>query len=68
MDVEFDGQPSTDASTSGDDSATSDDEDGIYLLSDIVSSPAGINTFAVAVSVHGIGKVDAWFDFNRDGD
>lgn len=64
VDEEDDGQPS--ATVDGDDLAGDipDDEDGVLL-------PASIEPGApvsVTVVSSGIGKLNAWIDFNRDGD
>ncbi len=62
-DREFDGQP--DATASGDDTnGTTDDEDGVVLPSVFIRGSTG----SVAVTASQIGKLDAWIDFNRDGD
>lgn len=58
VDTETDGIPSADADGDG------DDEDGV-----IANTPLqpGQST-ELAVTVTGSGKLDAWIDFNRDGD
>ncbi len=64
-DVEDDGQPS--AGADGDDvidDDNDDDEDGVVFTSDLV--PGG--TATVDVRTTGAAKLDAWIDFNSDGD
>ena len=63
VDSEGNGQPSANAMRDDVDSAT-DDEDGITFTSSI--SP-GSNATIVAVSTMP-GRLDAWIDFNQDGD
>jgi len=61
-DPETDGQPSADAT--GDDFVTRDDENGIQFVAPLaIGSPAQI-----VVTASGMGYLDAWMDFNRDGD
>ncbi len=43
------------------------DDDGVILLASLVSSTVP-TTSSVTVSSSGIGKLDAWIDFNKDGD
>lgn len=69
IDGEVSGVPTADAS--GDD-ALGSDEDGIVLLG-AVSNPIGAlvpgTTNAVRATLNGVGGyLNAWFDFNRDGD
>jgi len=62
VDSEIDGQPDTNAM--GDDTAASDDEDGVTFTSLLVpGDSAQIDLVASAA-----GMVDAWIDYNRDGD
>ena len=61
FDVESDGQPSVNALDDG------ADEDGIGLFSSILSANTA-TTASLSVTASGAGKVDAWIDFNRDGD
>ncbi|MBI9016816.1 MAG: hypothetical protein JEZ07_06085 [Phycisphaerae bacterium] len=62
IDAELDGQPTMAAD--GDDLADLDDEQGVNFLSPIVPGmPAKVQVFA---SVDGF--LDAWIDFNHDGD
>jgi subtilisin family serine protease len=69
IDGELDGQPTADAK--GDDNI-SGDEDGVVLVG-ALSNPTGVlvagTTNVVQVTVSGVGGyLNAWFDFNRDGD
>ncbi len=62
IDMENDGQPTVLAD--GDDNEYSDDEDGVIFTSPIIP-----NEFAtVEVTASGSGLLDAWIDFNDDGD
>lgn len=63
VDGDPDGQPNNDAT--GDDGDGSSDEDGIDFVGPLVahSFPA-----SVRVSVNAPGKLNAWIDFNGDGD
>lgn len=62
LDAETDGQP--DAAASGDDLDGNDDEDGVVFTTPLVSGlPAEVT---VTASVPGV--LNAWIDFNRDGD
>ncbi len=62
VDPEPDGQPSPHAD--GDDLNGMDDEDGVTLLN--LWSPGGVGELEVAVPVAGF--LQAWIDFNGDGD
>lgn len=63
IDSEANGQPT--ATANGDDTTGIDDEDGVAFISKIV---AGSNaTITVVAGVSG-GNLDAWIDFNADGD
>lgn len=62
VDREFDGQPN--ANATGDDiSGSPDDEDGVTIPNLIRGSSTN-----ATVLVSMAGKLDAWIDFNRDGD
>ena len=62
IDAEEDGQPTPDAD--GDDLADFDDEDGVFLPDYLV--PGTTEQVQVLVSTDGF--LDAWIDFNTDGD
>jgi hypothetical protein len=62
IDAELDGQPSGDAL--GDDNDGNDDEDGVVFLSLVY--PDSLVNVKVTASVPG--SLDAWVDFNGDGD
>ena len=62
VDSELDGQPT--ATANGDDSDGNDDEDGVSFTSTIVAGQ--LSTLTVTAS--GPGLLDAWIDFNADGD
>ncbi|HSJ58072.1 MAG TPA: SdrD B-like domain-containing protein [Anaerolineae bacterium] len=62
VDLEVDGQPS--AAADGDDLSGEDDEDGVTFASAL--APGG--TAAVDVIVSADGYLNAWLDFNADGD
>jgi len=61
-DGELDGQPSADAD--GDDTAGADDEDGVVFF----GSPVPGTAASVEVTVSANGFLNAWVDFNQDGD
>ncbi|MCG8427639.1 MAG: IPTL-CTERM sorting domain-containing protein [Chromatiales bacterium] len=60
-DEEADGQPT--ATANGDDSDGSNDDDGVSIPSLTVGQSA-----TVTVTASGAGRLDAWIDFNADGD
>jgi hypothetical protein len=66
IDAEPDGQPSSLAD--GDDThpaGASDDEDGVrFITTPLIPGSIGV----VSVLIVGEGRLDAWVDFNRDGD
>jgi len=62
VDAEADGQP--DATATGDDLDGNDDEDGVVFTSSL--NPGGLATVDVTASAPGL--LDAWMDFNADGD
>ena len=61
VDAEPDGQPN--ANATGDDIDGNNDDDGVIFTS--VISPGGVATVTVDVSTNGV--LDAWIDFNADG-
>lgn len=62
VDAESDGQVSSDANGDG------PDDDGVVSITDIVASAASTTTAAFAVTASQPGRLDAWIDFNQDGD
>ena len=62
IDAEPDGQPNQNAT--GDDIAMQDDADGVNFNSWVLSSQNASVIITVSVS----GRIDAWVDFNIDGD
>lgn len=70
IDDELDGIPESKAGTlasGGDDNSGVDDEDGIVALTTVLSGDQ-INIASLLVKSSGPGKVDAWVDYDRDGD
>ena len=64
-DAETDGQPTTNAD--GDDNNGSpDDEDGVSISNNFTVAPSG--TARATISAPAGGVLDAWLDFNADGD
>ncbi|MEE4270416.1 MAG: beta-propeller fold lactonase family protein [Thermoanaerobaculales bacterium] len=61
-DVDDDGQPT--AGADGDDNDGTDDEDGVSFPSDLIPGETG----NVTVTATGVANLDAWIDFNGDGD
>ena len=61
-DPEGDGQPDLDAM--GDDNDGSDDEDGVAFTTDLVAG----NDASIEVTASAFGVLNAWVDFNVDGD
>jgi hypothetical protein len=62
VDIDFDGQPSTNGL--GDDVVGADDEDGVIVTQILTGGYGG----SIAVTASASGFLDAWIDFNRDGD
>jgi len=62
IDAEGDGQPNPDAT--GDDLAGTDDEDGVVFTADLVTCEQA----SLAVVATAAGALDAWVDFDGDGD
>ncbi len=70
VDSEADGQSDLHAGrdgSGGDDSVGADDEDGVALAA-MVTDHNLATTSSVTVVASGLGKLDAWIDFNHDGD
>ena len=61
-DADPDGQP--DAGATGDDLSNLADEDGVVVLTSLVRGGTG----ALQVTASGMGFLNAWIDFNADGD
>ncbi|NLY03167.1 MAG: hypothetical protein GXY83_44530, partial [Rhodopirellula sp.] len=66
VDADTNGRPSVAAD--GDDTLTSDDEDGVTFLTPLVSGTTGQIQVAMQVPQDKKGVLHAWFDFNADGD
>ncbi|MDA1052613.1 MAG: GEVED domain-containing protein [Planctomycetota bacterium] len=66
IDSEPDGQPTSAAD--GDDNASTADEDGVVSISSLVASSTAATTSSFAVVASQTGLLDAWIDFNQDGD
>jgi len=67
VDAEGNGRPN--ATATGDDSQTSDDENGVTLPAEIrPGSAATVSVTAAGINGTRDGLLDAWIDFNRDGD
>ncbi len=62
IDAELDGQPNSTAT--GDDNSDLDDEDGVVFTTALVKSQSA----DVTVTASDAGYLDAWVDFNDDGD
>ena len=62
VDQDADGQP--DATANGDDSAGTDDENGVSFVSMVAGNSSSVD---VTVAVES-GTVDGWIDFNQNGD
>jgi hypothetical protein len=62
VDIDIDGQPSFDAD--GDDNDGFDDEDGVVFNGALI----GGSTTSITVTASQNGFLDAWIDFNRNGD
>ncbi|MBC8355893.1 MAG: hypothetical protein H8E66_28280 [Planctomycetes bacterium] len=70
IDWEADGQPDdlAGANGGGDNAGVRDDEDGVRLLATIMTSTVDSPAFSLDITASATGKIDAWVDFNRDGD
>ncbi|MEZ6092125.1 MAG: GEVED domain-containing protein [Pirellulaceae bacterium] len=66
VDADPDGLPTSNAD--GDDSTGQDDEDGVAFVASLVSVDASTTKSSVSVVASEAGKLDAWIDFNQDGD
>lgn len=65
-DVDPDGQPNV--SATGDDNAFLDDEDGVVFVTPIIPGKAATVQITTRVPSSAPGFVNAWFDWNADGD
>lgn len=63
-DTEADGQPPA----GGEDSGPSSDEDGIVQTGSVVATDSSSTTASFSAVASEAGLLDAWFDFNRDGE
>ena len=66
IDIDFNGQPS--AAADGDDQDGSDDEDGVTGIDAATSTLVGASQHSIIVTASKAGRLDAWIDFNQDGD
>jgi len=66
IDIDFNGQPTTLAD--GDDQDGSDDEDGVTGIDAASSTLVGSSQHSIIVTASKVGRLDAWIDYNRDGD
>jgi autotransporter-associated beta strand protein len=66
-DKEDDGQPGPDADAD-DSTGTPDDEDGVMFLSTLAVVGGVATTASALVTASASAMLDAWIDFNRDGD
>ncbi|MEM7475966.1 MAG: GEVED domain-containing protein, partial [Planctomycetota bacterium] len=66
LDIEAEGSNSADARA--DNSSGEEDEDGVIPLSSFVAHPTSPTTATVVVSASSDSRLDAWIDFNQDGD
>ncbi len=64
VDDETDGQPN--ATATGDDTAATDDEDGVQLMTPLVAGQ--VATFTITATNTNGARLIAWMDFNGDGD
>jgi len=66
IDAELNGQPT--AASDGDDNNRDSDEDGVSVVGSIVATNASSTASSFAVTASASGRLDAWIDFNQDGD
>ena len=70
IDADIDGQPDSDAGQTGlggDDANESDGDSGVSLLASVLAADTATIS-SVRVNASESGKIDAWIDFNQDGD
>lgn len=65
IDAELDGQPNSDATGDG---ALINDEDGVFWVSTLSAHSSISTVSSVVIISSGSGLLDAWVDFNQDGD
>ena len=65
VDAEAEGQP--DAAANGDDLDGTDDDDGVAVIATPVSTAASATTSSILVTASTTAKLDAWIDFNGNG-
>ena len=70
LDAEFDGAPNSQAglTSGGDDGTGIADEDGVRVVASLVASVNSPTTASLSVNASAAAKLDAWIDFNQDGD
>jgi len=70
LDAEFDGAPNSQKglTTGGDDGTGIADEDGVKVEASLVASSNSPTTASLSVNASAAAKLDAWIDFNQDGD
>lgn len=71
IDGETEGQPDNTAGQDGDggdDSNGVSDEDGVVVVASMVATIAAATKSSFVITASGDGKLDAWIDFNQDGD
>lgn len=61
IDVEVEGQPSSDANGDG------SDDDGVAFITSLIADPVRSTAAAVIVNVSSASRLDAWIDFDGDG-
>ncbi|MEO1971705.1 MAG: GEVED domain-containing protein, partial [Pirellulaceae bacterium] len=66
VDVDVDGQPN--ATATGDDTVGVDDEDGVVFGTTIRGFDGTVTVTTMGVTAAQQGRLDAWIDFNHDGD
>ncbi len=70
VDAEPDGQPDARAGqndSGGDDNNGDADEDGVFVSTMVATAESATNSSLIIIA-SGSGKLDAWIDFNQDGD
>lgn len=62
IDIDADGEPTADATGDG------TDDDGVFVAGSMVATSAAATKSSFTIVSSGTGKLDAWIDFNQDGD